>query len=680
MNAMRKIFALAILLGPVSLFAQPSSPPSIILVSTAPTGSCATGLPNQQVITTGAMYSCQNGTWGAIGGGGSTVTSAIQDKGGQVYNVKAYGAVGNAQSRSDCSISSGTTALTCTGGAFTSGMNLAVVAMGDNAISNGTYTSGGSITGSSGQSCNLTFATPSGGVAATAKVYLTGSNVIAGGTQLIFTPSTMGSKYTSAPTTATFSSGTATCSGSPTLATSIYPLPVMTTATYVSPTAMTLGTAATNTLSNGKAAVGTDDTTAIQAAITAASANNGQVYFPPANYAIQGLTIGFPMTLSGASIQSAEAGNGELISSYPYLLGSVLWMFKPNTDAVKTTVSQKGVNFSNLGIVFDPTIAFWQTGNGFNGSATDPNVGLVNASWDNLFVWGVDGNHFSFALVNSNLVMTDNLYSYGGGGLQFHSTANLPCCAGNSGIGNIYISIFAGGTSSGVSVTSDGANKENLLDFYSRLQVNENGQSNFAGWPIPVPWLKNSTEPQLVYIPSTINSVTIFASDIEPLSGSLFTFPYNVHFRLFNATPASTPSYMPVVGSAASVTNPVGDFMTATQGNSPTFTDFDGAITAIGSIKSSTGFSGYGIMMGNGTFDDGIATVYAGNTAYTGHLTNTTSAIMEQLDTSGNVQFSGTVRGTGFNAGGTAGFTGTKTAGSCVLTISGGIITNVTGC
>lgn len=36
--------------------------------------------------------------------------------------------------------------------------------------------------------------------------------------------------------------------------------------------------------------------------------------------------------------------------------------------------------------------------------------------------------------------------------------------------------------------------------------------------------------------------------------------------------------------------------------------------------------------------------------------------------------------GSGFQYNGTAGYSGTKTAGSCVLTIQGGIITNVTGC
>jgi len=35
---------------------------------------------------------------------------------------------------------------------------------------------------------------------------------------------------------------------------------------------------------------------------------------------------------------------------------------------------------------------------------------------------------------------------------------------------------------------------------------------------------------------------------------------------------------------------------------------------------------------------------------------------------------------TAYYVGGVIGYTGTKTAGACTLTISGGIITNVTGC
>jgi hypothetical protein len=50
--------------------------PSIISVSSAPSGSCSSGLPNQQVVSTGIQYSCQGGTWASIGsGGGSSLLS-----------------------------------------------------------------------------------------------------------------------------------------------------------------------------------------------------------------------------------------------------------------------------------------------------------------------------------------------------------------------------------------------------------------------------------------------------------------------------------------------------------------------------------------------------------------------------------------------------------------------------
>jgi hypothetical protein len=61
------------------------SNPSIISVSIAPSGSCSAGLPNQQVVSTGIQYSCQNvtgsiGTWAALAGGGGgsgTVTDFL---------------------------------------------------------------------------------------------------------------------------------------------------------------------------------------------------------------------------------------------------------------------------------------------------------------------------------------------------------------------------------------------------------------------------------------------------------------------------------------------------------------------------------------------------------------------------------------------------------------------------
>lgn len=76
-------------------------------------------------------------------------------------------------------------------------------------VFSGTYTSGGTVTGSATQTCNVT--TFNNGSTATATVPLTGTNTIAGGTALTITFNGIGA--TAAPTTAVLSNGTATCSG-----------------------------------------------------------------------------------------------------------------------------------------------------------------------------------------------------------------------------------------------------------------------------------------------------------------------------------------------------------------------------------------------------------------------------------------------------------------------------------
>ena len=94
------------------------------------------------------------------------------------------------------------------------------VAVFDHAsVGPGSYSTGGSISGSANQTCVLTFIAPGKGSGATATVPLTGSNAIAPGTP--YTLITPGSGYTLAPTSATLSNGTATCSGTATVVTTV---------------------------------------------------------------------------------------------------------------------------------------------------------------------------------------------------------------------------------------------------------------------------------------------------------------------------------------------------------------------------------------------------------------------------------------------------------------------------
>jgi trimeric autotransporter adhesin len=81
-----------------------------------------------------------------------------------------------------------------------------------------TYVSGGSITGTAGQTCNLTAF--NGITGATALVTLTDTNVIPSGARLIITAQGFGGGSV-APTTATLSNGTATCNGTANVMTSL---------------------------------------------------------------------------------------------------------------------------------------------------------------------------------------------------------------------------------------------------------------------------------------------------------------------------------------------------------------------------------------------------------------------------------------------------------------------------
>jgi len=110
----------------------------------------------------------------------------------------------------------GTKGQTCNLSDFSVGGGTGLNPTFDQATRTPTYVSGGSITGGVGQTCNLSGF--NGLTNATAIVTLTDTNAIATGTQLIITSPGVGGG-TVPPTTATLSNGTATCSGTATVLT-----------------------------------------------------------------------------------------------------------------------------------------------------------------------------------------------------------------------------------------------------------------------------------------------------------------------------------------------------------------------------------------------------------------------------------------------------------------------------
>jgi len=115
-----------------------------------------------------------------------------------------------------CAPPSVTSNFACTGGAvpspniIASGTFIAPSAGANGSITGSLYLSGGSIAGTTGQTCDVS-GFNGGSSGATATLQLTGANTVAAGTAL--TMISGGSGATAPPTQATLSSGTATCSG-----------------------------------------------------------------------------------------------------------------------------------------------------------------------------------------------------------------------------------------------------------------------------------------------------------------------------------------------------------------------------------------------------------------------------------------------------------------------------------
>lgn len=170
------------------------------------------------------------------------------------------------------------------------------VPMGTQGIASSTYSSGGTITGTTSETC-IVNGFNGGGTGAEAIVLLTGTNTIAGGTLLY--PTVYGTGYTSFPTSATLNNGSATCSGTVTLTGgSYFYWPVTTTISgYTNSTTVTLATSATSTV-NGTFAygawIGTDNLVLIQPQVTASRTNHNCVTIPPGKYGLSA-----PITVTG---------------------------------------------------------------------------------------------------------------------------------------------------------------------------------------------------------------------------------------------------------------------------------------------------------------------------------------------------------------------------------------------
>lgn len=277
--------------------------------------------------------------------GVSTLVGQIIDKGGMVRNVKAYGAVGAQQLKTNGSMTAASAVLTTSGlTAADEGKLCSVAWAGINPIANPTtaatvVANGGGATGgilaagdyrvkytwttrygetTAGTSESSVFTVAAGNIprvtipslpanATGANIYLTTGLT---GTTNTETQYAFGITATTADLALTArSDGLAP----PTVNRTPAPLITM-IKTFTNSTTCTLADAATTTVSNAEVMFGVDDTAAFQAAI---DAGTGIVYAPPQSYIISQLRMKQNVTLMGAGYSSAlyqrPGTNGHMI-------------------------------------------------------------------------------------------------------------------------------------------------------------------------------------------------------------------------------------------------------------------------------------------------------------------------------------------------------------------------------
>jgi hypothetical protein len=87
---MKRIVVAALLIAGTAAWAQVSNP-SIVVVASAPSGSCTQNLPDRQVVGLGTIYTCQSGTWALVNGGSGGSGTVSSGTTGQIAYYPANG-------------------------------------------------------------------------------------------------------------------------------------------------------------------------------------------------------------------------------------------------------------------------------------------------------------------------------------------------------------------------------------------------------------------------------------------------------------------------------------------------------------------------------------------------------------------------------------------------------------
>ena len=271
----------------------------------------------------------------------------------------------------------------------------------------------------------------------------------------------------------------------------------------------------------GVSASASDNATALQAAINLAVTNKQALYIPSASSCYKytaPLTISGNLTIVGDYVSGNWAGANQINvpSGTPPIIGSVLCPNANGSDAIDISGTALQVNISNIGILFQTTFgqSSTTTGDAIHYIPTSTNQGLTGGVWNNVMVYGHDGNHYAFNLQNPIYGTFTQLFSVGGGTLKLSANAGN---YGNMTFVQLAGQVVVGGSANGANLSADASQHLNLISFI-RPQIivnNVSGVSPAANLP---------TSSQLIWNEDVnVTNIRKTAPDLETNVGSSIT-------------------------------------------------------------------------------------------------------------------------------------------------------------
>lgn len=226
--------------------------------------------------------------------------------------------------------------------------------------------------------------------------------------------------------------------------------------------------------STGNAAT---DTAMLQGLIDAAS-DGDVIELRPSRYQLNAaLVIGKDLTLRGQWVRETPTSKSvslpDIPKASPHIVGSVLVQTTAATDIIQIT-GGVSAHLQTLGLVFEGAHRFTNTGHGVNViPATDGTDGYLNgisdAKWRNLKVFGHDGNHYAYRLVNTMHCVFEDLRSWGGGVMHV-AAIGTHFNYGNAVFIAPYGYMFCGGTAHAYYLSAEAATGNGALNFLTFIR------------------------------------------------------------------------------------------------------------------------------------------------------------------------------------------------------------------